>query len=506
MRDKILTYGTDGRYTWEMPSNESALLAATASSLFIDGRWDRADAVLPVVDPATQESFHEVGLAGAGDVERAIAAARRAQPAWAATSASDRGAILRRWSDLIFQHVEELAAIEAQDVGKPLRHAFDNIYFGGSLFAYFGGYADKHFGVTLPTRADDRRGFTQREPLGVCALIIAWNVPTVLAAAELAPALAAGNAVVLKPSEHAPLAPMALAELGRQAGLPDGVLNVVPGYGPDAGAALTSSRQIDHISFVGSTTTGRAIAHAAADLLVPVKLELGGKSPNIVFADADLDAAVPAIVTAITENAGQNCNAGSRLLVEASVYDEVIDRVAEQMRAVRVGAWHENLDMGPLINAGQYERVTGYQRIAADEGAKAVIGGADADAPRPGWFVAPTLFDGVTPDMRIAREEVFGPVLVAQRFDGLDDAVAKAGDTDFGLLVSVWTNDLSRAFGVADRVKSGQVSVNEHGNTSVVGFPFNVTGESGYNHGGGYNAMNEYTREKAVTIRLLTPR
>lgn len=479
------------------------LLDTIDSALFIDGRWDRATDVLAVVDPATQAPFHEVARAGAADVERAIAAARRAQPEWSATSASDRGAILRRWSDLIVEHADELARIEAQDVGKPLHHAVDNIYFGASLFAYFGGYADKHFGVTLPSRAGDRRGFTQREALGVCALIIAWNVPTVLASAELAPAIAAGNTVVLKPSEHAPLAPMALVELGRQAGLPDGVVNVVAGYGPDAGAALTSSRHVDHISFVGSTATGRAIAHAAADLLVPVKLELGGKSPNVVFADADLDVAVPAIVSAITENAGQNCNAGSRLLVEESIYDDVVERVATQMRSLRVGAWHEDGDMGPLINAAQHERVTGYQRIAAEEGASTVTGGIDAAAPRPGWYVAPTLFDGVTADMRIAREEVFGPVLVAQRFAGVDDAVAKVAESDFGLLVSVWTNDLSRAFAVADRVRSGQVSVNEHGNTSIVGFPFNVTGESGYNHGGGHNAMDEYTREKAVTIRLL---
>lgn len=480
-----------------------ALLDTIAGKLLLDGSWTAASELLEVVDPATEQPFTAVARATGAEVDAAIAAARRAQAGWAATAPSERGAILRRWSDLIFANVEELAALEAQDVGKPLRHARENIYFAGSLFAYFGGYADKHFGVTLPSRLPDRRGFTQREPLGVCALIIAWNVPTVLAAAELAPAVAAGNAVVLKPSEHAPLAPMALVELGRQAGLPDGVVNVLPGYGHDAGAALTASHGIDHISFVGSTVTGRAIAHAAAELLVPVKLELGGKSPNVVFADADLDVAVPAIVSAITENAGQNCNAGSRLLVEDAVYDSVVERVAAEMQALRLGAWHEDLDMGPLVNAGQFDRVVGYQQIAADEGARAVVGGTSAEAPRPGWFVAPTLFDQVTPDMRIAREEVFGPVLVAQRFSGIDGAVEAVGANDFGLLVSVWTDDLSRAFGVADRVRSGQVTVNEHGNTAIVGFPFNVTGDSGYNHGGGYNAMNEYTREKAISIRLL---
>ncbi|MFF5261945.1 aldehyde dehydrogenase family protein [Actinomadura viridis] len=468
----------------------------------IDGAWvpaaDKGE--LPVVDPATGQSIQPVARGGRADVDAAVAAARHAFPGWAATSPSERGALLGRWAALLIEHIEDLARYEAQDVGKPLSGGRMNGFIAHGIIEYFAGAADKLTGVTLPTRTPDFLGFTTPEPYGVCAVTIPWNVPMVLTAANVAPALAAGNTVVLKPSEVAPLAPLALAELARAAGFPPGVLNVVTGLGPDAGVALTAHPDIDHISFVGSTATGRAVMRVASDNLVPVKLELGGKSPNVVFADADLDVAIPAIVGSITENAGQNCYAGSRLLVEESVRAEVVERVAEGMRAVRLGSWDQDLDMGPLVNETQYRRVLGFLEETPREGARVVAGGGAADAP---GFVQPTVFDRVDPGMRVVREEVFGPVLAVQGFSGTREAVELMNATDFGLLACVWTDDVSRALRVAGQVRSGQVAVNQFHDAGVIGFPFNMQKDSGFSRGGGYAALREYTQEKAVAVRLL---
>jgi aldehyde dehydrogenase (NAD+) len=477
-------------------------LEVPAASLLVDGEWTpaRNKGELAVVDPATREPIQSVALAEAQDVDDAVASARRAFPAWAATNPSERGALLHRWAELVMAHVEDLAAIEARDVGKPLSGGRMNMYIAHGIIDYFAGAADKLTGVTLPTRTPDYLGYTVPEPYGVCAVVIPWNVPAVLTAANVAPALAAGNTVVLKPSEIAPLAPFALAELARQAGLPPGVLNVVAGLGPDAGAALSGHRDIDHISFVGSTVTGRAIMTAAARNLVPVKLELGGKSPNVLFADSDLDVAIPAIVASITENAGQNCYAGSRLVVEDTVHDEVVERLAAAMAQIRVGAWDADLDMGPLVSAQQFDRVRGYLEQAPSSGARLVTGGA---ATGDGWYVQPTVYDKVDSSMRIAREEIFGPVLAVQTFSGTAQAVEIMNDTDFGLLACIWTNDISRALRLAKTVRSGQVAINQFHDAGVIGFPFNMQKDSGFSRGGGYGALREYTQEKAIAVRLL---
>ncbi len=469
--------------------------------LLVGGKWQPASAgaTLPVLDPATQDPFHHAARATAPDVEAAVAAASDAFAVWSRTSPSERGAVMRRWADLVYANVEELARLEAQDVGKPLSDARGNIFFAASILEYFAGAADKLLGATLPARSEDRFGYTLRQPLGVCAQIIAWNVPAVLMMADAAPAIAAGNAVVLKPSENAPMSPLGIAALAKEAGLPDGVLNVLPGFGDEVGVPLTSHPGVSHISFVGSTATGRAIMRSAAANLIPVKLELGGKSPNVVFADADLELAIPVIAESITDNAGQNCYAGSRLLVEDAIYDEVVERVAAQLKAVRSGPWHEDLDMGPLINKQQYERVTGYLDIAAGEGARLVAGGPQE---QHGHYVAPTLYDQVSPDMRIVREEVFGPVMTAERFSGVSQAVELVNATPYGLLAAVWTNDLSRALRVSREVVSGQVTVNEFANAFVIGFPFNLAKDSGFSKGGGYESLKEFTREKAVSVAL----
>jgi aldehyde dehydrogenase (NAD+) len=481
---------------------------APARLQYIDGAWTpaRGGGRIELLDPATGAPFAEVAAGTGEDVDAAVAAARRAAPGWAATSATERGALLSRWSQLVFENSERLAALEAQDVGKPLSGGRTNAFIAGGIIGYFGGAADKLTGVTLPTRSPDFHGYTLPQPLGVCAVITPWNVPAVLTAANAAPALAAGNTVVLKPSEVAPLVVLALAELAEQAGFPPGVLNVVTGLGAEAGAALSGHRDIDHLSFVGSTATGRAIMRAAAENLVPVKLELGGKSPNVVFADADLDVAVPAIVESITENAGQNCYAGSRLVVEDSIADEVRDRVVAALRAIRIGAWDEDLDMGPLVTPAQQERVLGFLAEVPGSGARVLTGGGVPADRGEGWFVEPTFVDNVAPDARIIREEVFGPVLAMQTFRGDAQAVELANGTDFGLLCCLWTGDVSRALRMAAQVQSGQVSINQFADTGVIGFPFNMAKDSGFSRGGGYAAMREYTQEKAVAVRLLPPR
>lgn len=474
------------------------------ASHLIDGGWVPSGGnTIELIDPSTESAFFAVARGDASTVDVAVAAAREAAPAWAATSASDRGAALARWARALEENADTLAALESRDVGKPLWGGAMNIAIATSIVNYFAGAADKLTGATLPTRTPDFHGYTLLQPLGVCAVITPWNVPAVLAAANVAPALAAGNTVVLKPSEEAPRVVLAMAALAAQAGLPSGVFNVVTGLS-DTGAALTAHRGIDHISFVGSTATGRAVMHAAAESLTPVKLELGGKSPNVVFADADLDAALPAIVGSITENAGQNCYAGSRLVVSTEIIGEVRERVVELMRGVRVGAWEANLDMGPLVNHAQYKRVRGFLDGAPEEGGKILTGGGrPPGVGDTGWFIEPTVIDNAESSSRIIREEVFGPVLALQTFSTDAEALAIANDTDFGLLASIWTGDVSRALRMAASVQAGQVSVNQFADSGVIGFPFNMSKDSGFSSGGGYHAMREYTQEKGVAIRLL---
>lgn len=470
---------------------------------FIGGAWLDRTTSFPSVDPATGETFGHVSASEVADVDRAVAAARAAARAWARTSPSERGAVLGRWAGLVFQHQHRLAALEARNVGKPLSGGLLNVQIAGSILQFTAGGADKMTGATLPTRSPDFFGFTRREPHGVCAIVLPWNVPAVLFAANLGPALAAGNAVVLKPSEVAPLVIHALVELAEEAGLPAGVLNVLTGVGVELGATLVSHPDIDHISFVGSVATGRLVMQAAAQNLTPIKVELGGKSPNVVFADADLDVAVPAIVRSITENAGQNCNAGSRLLVQADVADEVRSRVVAAMAEIRIGAWHEDLDMGPLVNPVQHERVSGLVTGALGDGVELVLGGEPPAGRDGGNFLAPTVLSVTDRGAPIVGQEIFGPVLTVETFTDDADALALANGTDFGLLACIWTNDISRALRMSSEIGAGQISVNQFSDAGVIGMPFNMAKQSGFSSGNGYRALYEFTREKAVAVKLL---
>ena len=470
---------------------------------YIGGAWLERSTSFPSVDPATGETFGQVSASEVADVDRAVSSARAAARDWARTSPSERGAILGRWAGLVFQHQHRLAALEARDVGKPLSGGLLNVQIAGSILQFTAGGADKLTGATLPTRSPDYFGFTRREPHGVCAIVLPWNVPAVLCAANLAPALAAGNAVVLKPSEVAPLVIHALVELAEEAGVPAGVLNVLTGVGADLGAALVGHPGVDHISFVGSVATGRLVMQAAAQNLTPIKVELGGKSPNVVFDDADLDVALPAIVRSITENAGQNCNAGSRLLVQAGIADEVRRRVVDAMSQLRIGAWDEDLDMGPLVNAVQHERVSGLIAGAVGDGVELVLGGSRPEGREAGYFLSPTVLAVTDRNAPIVGQEIFGPVLTVETFTDDADAIALANGTDFGLLACVWTGDVSRALRMSAEIGAGQISVNQFADAGVIGMPFNMYKQSGFSAGNGYRALYEFTREKAVAVKLL---
>ena len=464
----------------------------------IGGAWvaPAGGQTLSLMNPSTGEQIGEIARGQEADVDAAIDAARRAfEGGWARTPAAERGRVLMRLGKLVEGRVEALARLEALDVGKPLKQARADALALARYCEFYGGAADKLMGESIPY-LDGYTVYTLREPHGVTAHIVPWNYPMQIIGRSVGAALAAGNCCVLKPAEDACLTALAFADLAKEAGLPDGVLNVVPGLGSEAGAALSGHDGIDHISFTGSVVTGSMIQMAAAKHVKPVTLELGGKSPQLVFEDADLDAALPFLVNAGIQNAGQTCSASSRILVQRKVYDEVTARMAERYGALKVGQAMSDLDVGPLISAKQKGIVTGFLALGAD--LEMAAQGVLSDAPEGGNFVAPTLFAGVSADHALARDEIFGPVQVIIPFEDEAEAVAIANGTEYGLVASVWTENGARQMRLAKAIRAGQVFLNNYGAGGGVELPFGGVGKSGHGREKGFEALYGFTTLKTV--------
>jgi aldehyde dehydrogenase (NAD+) len=472
--------------------------------LFIDGEFRPAGsgAQFETVNPADGTLITTVARAGEQDVDEAVRSARDARRKWRNATPTDRGRLLLAIAAQLRAESEALALIECLDNGKPISQARFDIEYSARYFEYYGGLADKLDGYVIPL-GSDYHSYTTLEPFGVVALITPWNAPLMQAARGLAPALATGNTCVVKPAEDTPLTILEFARIARECGIPAGVINVIPGFGEDAGAALVRHPLVDRIAFTGSVETGRIIARMAADRLAPVSVELGGKSANIVFEDVDVDVAAFNALRAINLNCGQNCSAGSRLLVHSSIHDAVLDSMVALERGLTVGPGLEDPDVGPLTTRDQYQRVCDYLRIGREEGAEAISGGSALVDERlnGGNFVQPTIFAGVTPQMRIAREEIFGPVLCVLPFDDDDEAVAIANDTDFGLVAGIWTNDFSRVHRVSAALEVGQVYINEYF-AGGVETPFGGVKDSGYGREKGLAALEHYTRMKTMVARV----
>jgi aldehyde dehydrogenase (NAD+) len=476
------------------------------NDLFLAGKFvpARSGGRFPVTNPATGETLAEVARGGPEDLDEAVRAARAAMEdgPWKEMTPRQRGKVLLRAADLLSSRAEEFGRVETQNNGKPIfESARIDMPACAEALAYFGGYADKIYGRTLPTR-DDAFLFTLREPVGVVAAITPWNFPLLQAMWKIAPALACGNAVILKPASLTPLTALMFAGLLAEAGLPPGAFQVIPGPGESLGQAMAGHAGIDKITFTGETETGKKILRAAAGTVKRVSMELGGKSPNIVFADADLEAAARGAFNGIFYGKGEVCAAGSRLLVEESVHDALLEKVAERARKMEpADPLHPKTRLGALVSERQRETVAGYVERGLSEGARLVAGGHKRDVGGKGAFFEATIFDSVTPEMTIAREEIFGPVLATLTFRGVEEAVEIGNRVRYGLAAAVWTRDISRALRVARGLKAGTVWINTY-NFYDPGLPFGGYKESGFGRERGLEAMEEYTQVKSVWASL----
>ncbi|EPC01584.1 aldehyde dehydrogenase [Litchfieldella anticariensis FP35 = DSM 16096] len=483
----------------------SRLPVTPPSAALIGGEWVPTPYSLSVEAPATGEPLAEIARCEAEHVEDAVMAARQAFDGqlgdWNRWSARQRGEWLYTFAAAIDADAETLSALECADTGKPMSQAKGDIAVCARYFRFYAGAADKLHGETIPFE-NGYSVMTLREPFGVCAQIIPWNYPSQIFGRCVAAALAAGNTVVLKPAEDACLSVLHLARIATQCGLPPGVLNVIPGLGKEAGAALAAHPFINHLSFTGSPATGTLVTQSAAANHVPVTMELGGKSPQVVFADADLDAALAAVVRGIIQNAGQTCSAGSRLLVESSCYDEVLSRLTQRFSELRCDAGENDPDCGALINARQRAKLEDRLAEAQADGIRVAASGSLADsAPSGGHFVVPQVLVDIPEGHYVACEELFGPVLAVQRFEDEADAVRLANSTDFGLCAGIWTNDGGRQLRLAKRIRSGQVFINNYGAAGGIELPFGGVGRSGHGREKGFEGLKSYTQLKTVAIR-----
>jgi acyl-CoA reductase-like NAD-dependent aldehyde dehydrogenase len=473
--------------------------------MLIGGEWvtSASGKTFETLNPATGEILAHVAEGDAEDINRAVVAARKAFESgpWPRLTPSQRGRLLWKLADLIEQHADELARLETLDNGKPIKYSKGaDIPLTADHFRYFAGWATKLEGETIPVSIPNMFTYTLREPLGVVGQIIPWNFPIQMAAWKLAPALACGNTVVLKPAEQTPLSALRLGELICAAGFPEGVVNIVPGFGETAGASLAAHPDVDKIAFTGSTEVGKKILLASAGNLKRVTLELGGKSPNIIFPDADLKYAVRGAMTAIFFNQGQVCTAGSRLFVHKSVYDQVLSGLTDVARKMKMGPGLDPAtDLGPLVSQEQLERVTGYIETGKREGAVATTGGKRVGDH--GYFVEPTVFDNVRDEMTIAREEIFGPVVAAMPFEDLEEVAARANQSIYGLAAGLWTSDVKKAHKMASLLKSGVVWVNTY-NQFDAAAPFGGYKQSGYGREMGHAVLEAYTQTKTVWMNL----
>jgi len=470
----------------------------------IGGKWQAAKSgkTFETINPATEEVIANVAEGDAADVELAVKAARHAfeNGPWSKMDARDRGKLMNRLADLIEEEIDELAALETLDNGKPIRDSrAADLPMTIDCLRYYAGWADKLHGQTIPVRGNYFT-YTRREPVGVVGQIIPWNFPMLMVAWKWGPALAAGNTIVMKPAEQTPLSCLRMAKLAQEAGFPDGVINVVPGYGPTAGNALVMHPDVDKVAFTGSTEVGQLIMKGAASNLKRISLELGGKSPNIVFADSDLDAAAAGAHFGLYFNQGQCCCAGSRLFVEDEVHDKLVDKIAAMNQKRRLGdPFDPATEQGPQVNKEQFDKVMGYIESGKQEGAKCVSGGERFGDK--GYFIEPTLFTGVTDKMKIAEEEIFGPVLSILRFKDVEEIVQRANKTNYGLAAAVWTRDVAKAHLIAKRLKAGTVWVNCY-DVFDAAAPFGGFKMSGIGRELGERGLDAYTEWKTVTVSL----